>query len=226
MTKHRLLGVLALGLIVLMDSGCATNPIAKEYRQQAAAEDVTFSMVLSNPDAYVGDVVLWGGFIIKTQNLKNATNITVLESPLQGSERPSARDYSSGRFIARSSKLLDPEIYRPGKKITVAGVVSGKETHPLGKTTYTYPVISVKQMVLWKPYRRYAYPSYWGPFWSPYWGPYWRWGPGYGYYGDDEEGFEGEDHEHFRNEREGAEDEHFGNERERAEHGEGGGDQR
>ena len=216
MTKIQRLGFLALGLIVIMGSGCATKPIAKEYRQQVAAEDVTFSMVLANPDAYVGDVVLWGGIIIETKNFKNGTNVIVLETPLHGSEKPRARVYSRGRFIAQSSKLLDPIIYRSGKKITVAGVVNGKEELPLGKTTYTYPMVSVKQMVLWQPHRRYAYPYYWG---GPYWGPYWGWGPGFDYYGDDDEGFE---HEHFRSE-EGEGHERFGGE-EGGEHGEKGGD--
>jgi outer membrane lipoprotein len=205
---------LVLCLIALVVSGCATKPIAKEYRQRAAAEDVTFSMVLAHPDTYVGKVVLWGGIIIKTENLKKGTKIMVLETPLQRSERPGARDYSRGRFIARSAKLLDPEIYRPGKKITVAGVVSGKERRSLGETTYTYPVLSVRQLVLWQSYHpHYAYPRY---RWAPYWGPsgeaYWDWGPGFGYYGDHDEGFEGEAHEHFRDEG--------------AEHGERSGDQR
>ena len=220
MTKNEQLGVLALGLIIIMGSGCAIKPIAKEYRQQAAAEDVTFSMVLANPDAFVGDVVLWGGIIIETKNFKNGTNIIVLETPLYGSERPRARGFSRGRFIAQSSKFLDPVIYRPGKKITVAGVVKGKEAQPLGETKYTYPVVSVKQMVLWQPYRRYAYPYYWrGSYWGPYWGPYWGWGPGPGYYGGYDEGFE---HEHFRSE-EREEHEHSGGE-ERGEHRERGGD--
>lgn len=224
MTRHPQLGFLALGLIALVVSGCAARPIAKEYRQRAAAEDVTFSMVLANPDAYVGDVVLWGGIIIKTENLKKGTNIMVLETPLQGSERPGARSYSRGRFIARSSKLLDPEIYRRGKKITVAGVVSGKQTKPLGETTYTYPVLSLKQIVLWQSYhRRYAYPYYWwGPYWGPYGEPYRQWGPGFGYYGDDDEGFEGDAHGYLRDEHE--EHEHFRDEG--AEHGERSGDHR
>lgn len=205
MKKHQKLGLLALGLIVLLGAGCATRPIAKEYRQKAAQEDVTFSMVLANPEAYMGDVVLWGGIILKTVNLKNGTDITVLEVPLQGSERPGARSKSRGRFIARSSKLLEPEIYRAGKKITVAGLVSGEKKLPLGKTTYTYPVVSVKQMVLWRPHRRYAYPYYnWGPYWGPYGSPYWGWGPGFGYYGDDDGGYEGGEDRDFDREEGGG----------------------
>lgn len=216
MSGHRQIGWLAPGLILFMLLGCAIQPIAQEYRQQAAAEDVTFSMVLADPDAYVGNVVLWGGIIIETRNIKNGTDIIVLETPLQGSERPRTRGYSQGRFIAWSSKLLDPEIYQPGRKITVAAVVSGKEARPLGETLYTYPVVAVKQIVLWPPQRRYAYPYYdpfWGPYWGPYWEPYWGWGPDFGYYGGDDERFEREEHEHFG----GAES---------GEHGERGGDRR
>jgi outer membrane lipoprotein len=210
---------LAVGSVVLLGIGCASRPIAKVYRQQAAAEDVTFPMVLKNPDAYNGYVVLWGGTILHIKNLKDSAHITVLETPLHGSERPRSRSYSQGRFIARSEKLLDPEVYRRGEKITVAGVVSGKEVQPLGETTYTYPVIEVKQIVLWqRHYYRYAYPyDWWGPdwdyWWGPYGGPYWDRDPDFGYYGGDDEGFDRNEHEHF-----GGED--------REEHGERDGDRR
>ena len=126
MTKHHRLMCLAFGLIMFAGTGCTPKPVAREYRQQAAAEDVTFPMVLANPEAYAGYVVLWGGIIIDTKNLKDGTHITVLETPLHGSERPKSRSFSQGRFIARSARLLDPEIYQQGKKITVAGVVSGR----------------------------------------------------------------------------------------------------
>lgn len=188
MTKNQRAGILAFSLVLLVSTGCATKPIAKQYRQKADAEDVTFPMVLQNPETYVGDVVLWGGVIIETKNVKNGTDITVLETPLKGSERPKGRSYSRGRFIAHSSKLLDPEIYRNGRKITLAGVVRGKETLPLGETSYTYPVVSVKQLYLWEPRPNYAYPySYWGPYGAPYWGPYWGWGPSFGFYGEYDE---------------------------------------
>jgi outer membrane lipoprotein len=242
MKKHQRLVLLALGSIVLMGAGCAMRPIAEVYRQQAAAENVTFPMVLENPDVYKGYVVLWGGIIISTKNLKKGTDITVLETPLHGNERPTSRSHSQGRFIARSAKLRDPEIYRPGKKITVAGVVSGKEAHPLGETTYTYPVLEVKQIVLWQSrHYRHGYPYYWwgpgwdywwgpdwdygwgpdwdywwtpgwGPYWWPYGQPYWGWEPGPGYYGDGDEGSDGGAHAHSDGKQSG-------------EHGKGDGDQ-
>jgi outer membrane lipoprotein len=213
MTHHRL-EFLTLGLILLLASGCATMPIAKEYRNEAAAQNITFSMVLQNPDAYVGRTVLWGGSIIETKNISSGTDIIVLQTPLNRGETPLSPEYSQGRFIARSTYLLDPEIYQRGRKITLAGVLGGKETLPLGETTYTYPVVAVKQLYLWPKPRQYAYPypyyyDGWGPYWA--WGPYWGWGPPYGYfefYGD----FDGRDgwHGHHGNRGGGEPGEHGG----------------
>ena len=48
---------------------------------------------------------------------------------------------------------------KKGKEITLAGEIVGKETKPLGKTEYTYPVVLVKQLHLWKRpyYGRHAF---------------------------------------------------------------------
>ena len=185
------------GLLLVVGLGCAAKPIAEQYRKEAKAEDLTFPMVLQNPDAYVGDIVLWGGDIVQTTNINEGTEIIVLETPLGGGERPEKVKESQGRFIAMSSKFLDPSIYKAGRKITLAGQVAGKKTRPLGETTYTYPVVTIKQLHLWKkrpPYVYYPY-DYWGPGWG--WGPYWGWGPGfYGGVGEEEEEHEGhEGHE-------------------------------
>ncbi len=88
---------------------------------------------------------------------------------------------SSGRYIVMSSKFLDPTIFRAGMKITVAGQVAGKKTMVVDQTNYTYPVVAVKQLVLWRisyyayPYDYWDYwPSFYGPYWGPGgWGPYW-----------------------------------------------------
>ncbi len=182
-----------LGLVLVVAAGCATKPIAKEYRQEANAEDITFPMVLQNPDAFVGDTVLWGGVIIETKNIKNGTQITVLETPLGEDEKPQRERHSQGRFIALSSKFLDPAIYKEGRRITLAGEVKGKQELPLGDTTYVYPVVRVKQLHLWEKRPTYVYPyHYWDPYWdyTPWdYGPYWGWGPAFGYFGDYDEGF-------------------------------------
>ena len=190
MAHYKFTKFLALGLFLFLISGCA-YPISKELRQEASKE-LTFSMVLQNPTAYIGSIIIWGGKIIETQNVAGGSKIIVLETPLDYQEMPEAEKYSQGRFIAKSSTFLDPEVYKKGKKITVAGEIIGKETKALGKTGYTYPVVMIKQMHVWKKYRAYyAYPPsyYYGPYYGPYgsYGPYGPYGSPYDYdFGDED----------------------------------------
>jgi outer membrane lipoprotein len=145
--------------------GCATYPISDQYRA-SASKNVNFTMALRNPDAYVGAVVIWGGRIVETDNVPGGSEIVVLETPLMGWEEPSAPEYSPGRFIAKTADFLDPAIYKPGKRITLAGEITGGTTRPLGTTEYTYPVVAIKQLHLWTEEKMYAYEpvDYW-PWW-------------------------------------------------------------
>ncbi len=162
------------GLFLAAVLGCASQPISEQYRKEADAKHLTFPMVLQNPDAYVGDMVIWGGVIIKTIVREVGTEIVVLETPLGWGEEPKSAAYSRGRFIASSSKFLDPAIYNEGRKITLAGKITGKKTLTMDGTTYTYPVVSILQINLWEiRLDPYSYNYGWGPYWDgPYWDPF------------------------------------------------------
>ena len=162
---------LFFGLLLFFISGCP-YPISRELREEAR-ENLTFAAVLQNPTAYTGAIVIWGGIIISVFNRKDGTEITVLEIPLDSMERPEAEVRSQGRFIARSLKFLDPAIYSSGRKITIAGEIIGKETKPLGEITYTYPVIAVKQIYLWRERVYVVPPDYYWPAWDWPYDPYW-----------------------------------------------------
>ena len=191
MTPHKFNKWFLLSLYVFAASGCA-YPISKELREEANRE-LTFSMVFQNPAAYVGSVVIWGGEVIGTTNLKDSTEILILDTPLNYHGIPESAELSQGRFIAKSPQFLDPALYKKGKRLTVAGEVIGKETRPLGQTEYTYPVVMAKEIHIWRstqytPY--YIDPYGWG-WYGPYSGFYYG-----GFYGDlggdEEEDEEGE----------------------------------
>ena len=101
----------------------------------------------------------------------------MLETPLGWGEEPKSAAYSRGRFIASSSKFLDPAIYNEGRKITLAGKITGKKTLTLDGTTYTYPAVSIVQINLWEiRLAPYSYNYGWGPYWDgPYWDPFRVW---------------------------------------------------
>lgn len=152
------------GLYVSLAWGCA-YPISSGLRQ-AASKNLTFSMVLQDPAAHEGAIVIWGGEIITTTNLKDGTEILILHSPLNYQLMPAEAALSLGRFIARSPQFLDPALYKSGKKITVAGEIAGKETRPLGQTEYTYPLVQVKELHLWERSPYGLYYQVYNPFWD------------------------------------------------------------
>ncbi|OGP84323.1 MAG: hypothetical protein A2Z08_08070 [Deltaproteobacteria bacterium RBG_16_54_11] len=134
-----------VGMLLL--AGCAhviSKPVLKEIDTTA-----TFAQVLKDPDAYKGKTVLFGGDIIGAKNIQDKTVVAVLQRPLGRRGEPGAGDVSGGRFIVTTPGFLDPAIYSPGRKITVAGRVVGKEVRPLGEIAYTYPVIEKRELYLW-----------------------------------------------------------------------------
>lgn len=145
--RHYILSVVLAMATMLLLAGCA-HVISKEVLQEVDAS-VSFAQVLKDPEAYQGKTVLFGGDVIETQNLPDKTLIVVLQRPLDSRGEPSAGDVSEGRFIITTPGFLDPAIYGPGRKITVAGTVVGKEVRPLGEIKYTYPIIEKRELYLW-----------------------------------------------------------------------------
>jgi len=171
-----------LAVVASVSLGGCAHVISSDVRQ-GARSDVTFPMVLANPEVYRGETVIWGGMVIETVNRQDGTVVTVLETPLDAQGMPADGDYTRGRFLVKTSMVLDPEVYRRGRKLTVAGEIMGKEVQPLGETQYGYPVLGLREIHVWKELpSAYAYP--WGPYynWGPYswywdwwWWPYGRW---------------------------------------------------
>jgi outer membrane lipoprotein len=170
--RERLWRLFPFALFLLVISSCA-YAISQEWREKTRP-GLTFSTVFENPDAYIGSIVIWGGIIVDVYNRPGGTDITVLETPLSYWEKPEAAEYSRGRFIVKALIFMDPAIYRPGRRITVAGEVVGKETKALGGMKYTYPLLKAKEIHLWSKEAVYPYPPdyyYWrwyGSNWWPY----------------------------------------------------------
>ena len=169
---------LLLCLVSATLASCA-YPIAQRYRREVKP-GITFGKVYRNPDAYKGDMVIWGGMVIKTVNDAKGSEIYVLETPLHYGEQPEQIEYSRGRFIAGTRSYMDPLVYRKGRMITVAGEVIGSKSITEDKTAYAYPVVQIRQITLWSRSYYYPYPYY--PYYPYGWyGPYWGYGSYWGY---------------------------------------------
>lgn len=127
-------------------SGCASTP---EFDTSQVDRSLTPQSVIAEPEVSRGKVALWGGTILDTRNLKQATQIEVLGYPLNASNQPKLESKPLGRFIIKHSGYLEPTTYAQGRQLTVLGSISGSQDGKVGETSYTYPVISDSQLHLW-----------------------------------------------------------------------------
>jgi outer membrane lipoprotein len=173
--RYGFVGLLAL--VALLGMGCA-HTISESLRAQADPT-ISFAQLRENPEAYRERTVILGGEILETTNLQEGTRLEVLQKPLSRAEAPMFTDNTGGRFMALCKDYLDPAVFAPGRRITIAGQVLGSHTGKIGEVEYRYPLISCQETHLWprtvavSP-RYYGDPWYWSPHPHAFWWPYYR----------------------------------------------------
>jgi len=165
---------------VAMLSGCGS--VISKGSLLDVDRNVTIDMVQRVPAQFNEAFVLWGGVILSTQNLESVTEIEVLETSLDYNDLPDFEYTSSrGRFIIAADRYLDPNIYKEGKGVTVAGRVQSVSTRKIGKMDYSYPVVRPVEMKLSEELPKDYYAGY--PAWAyPYYDPFSPYGPYNSYY--------------------------------------------
>jgi len=141
-----LVSVIAAGVV----TGCAP-PFPKDLLDRTE-QNVSFAALQKEPERFSGKLLMLGGTIVDTKNLKAGTQIEVLQKPLDGEGQPAVTDETGGRFLVVTSQFLDGAIYHRGRSITIIGEVAGSKLQPLGEFEYRYPVLTAKDLHLWKPY--------------------------------------------------------------------------
>lgn len=166
------------GLLILtgMLAGCGS--VLSKDALLSVDYEVDYALLKTAPDRYEGKTVILGGLILNNEVSDAGSTLEILKYTLDKRDEPQDPDESNGRFLAKSSRLLDPSIYKEGKLVTLTGTFRGVEVHPLQKANYQYPVFEIGELYLWPEmqYERrypYYYPYYYDPF--PYWHyPYWH----------------------------------------------------
>ena len=137
--------VVSLAIVSLLTS-CASTP---DFDMTQVDESLTPQSVAAEPEHSLGKTVLWGGTILNTQNLKEATHVEVLAYPLNTYQRPLLDSKPLGRFIIHHQGYLEPATYAPGRVLSVLGEVGESLTGRVGESTYTYAVIKGERLHLW-----------------------------------------------------------------------------
>ncbi len=180
MVKKYIYPLLLSSLLFLLP-GCV-YVISQDARREVT-RDLNLRQVIKDPDLFKGEVVLWGGIIIESKNLKKGTQVVILQKDLNTWGRPKESDESQGRFIVLYPGYLDTAIYRRDREITVAGEIIGRKVLPIDQIEYIYPLLSPREIHLWRELRKAEYPYWPYPWWwdYPYW-PYPHWYPYFPWY--------------------------------------------
>jgi outer membrane lipoprotein len=136
------------GIVCVVLTAACTKGISKQSRSRVTYSG-TFAELQQKPEDHTGEVVLIGGKIIGTQVNPDYSEITVLQLPLGGGERPRTENQSKGRFLIRSEQLLDPAVYTEGTAITLVGKLIGGQSREIGEFTYLHPVLIPIEIKLW-----------------------------------------------------------------------------
>ena len=139
--------VFALGIWCLAAGACA-HPISSLVRAEADPT-VTLSKVVENPKTFLGSIVIWGGIVSAVSREPEGTRLLVIQTPLDSRGYPQTR-VAEGEFIARIPESLDPQVYRRGLVITLAGEIEGVEEKDLGFMEYPRPVLRIVQVHPWE----------------------------------------------------------------------------
>ena len=177
--------VLAWLLISVLTAVSACSVVSHPVKK-AATSGVPFPTLAAEAERYRDQTVVLGGYLLKTENLEIETLLTVLQAPLGIRDEPGSKDRSQGRFQVRWNGFLDPEVYKKGRRVTVAGRVVGSRMRRVGSRSVSYLQLTGIEIHLWKnhqsAYGAPFYPYYYDPWpWygSFYWGHYFHHRPPY-----------------------------------------------
>lgn len=128
--------------------GCAH--VMSDAGLKPVDRSLTYSDVRKNPEALAGKQVLVGGVIAGIKSSGDVVMLEVAQLELFNNGVPDDSSPSGGRFLAISSELLNPAIYHPGNLVTIIGEIKGKKIQKLEGADYPYPLISVKELRMFR----------------------------------------------------------------------------
>jgi outer membrane lipoprotein len=151
---------LLAGVFFLLAS-CATPVLRKDILEQGQ-RNVPLVQLVQDPSSYVGKLFVLGGIIVSNKVVPDGSTVEAVYVPVDENGYLQEADVSSGRFLASYPKekgVLDPLMYREGRRITVAGVFIGTRPGSIGEMSYVFPVFQVEEIYLWSEYARPSYPA-------------------------------------------------------------------
>jgi starvation-inducible outer membrane lipoprotein len=115
-------GVVLLVLAVLSLVSCSL-PVLKSDLLEKGVRDVSMAQLTESPQVYEGKLFILGGVIVSTRLTEKGSLIEAIHIPVSSAGYLKEMQPTTGRYLAfypKESGVLDPVVYRAGKKITLA----------------------------------------------------------------------------------------------------------
>ncbi|MDD2364715.1 MAG: Slp family lipoprotein [Desulfuromonadaceae bacterium] len=137
-----------VSFLLIITTGC--SHVMSEAGLATVDKSVMYKDIKSKPEILAGKKVLVGGIIAETRSSGDVMQLEVVQLDLLTNGVPDDLSISEGRFLVVSGELLDPMIYRAGLLVTVIGEIKGQKVQKLESSDYRYPVISAKEIRLFR----------------------------------------------------------------------------
>jgi outer membrane lipoprotein len=123
------------------------HPISKDLLARIDKKK-TYAEVMKSPEEHIGADVLWGGIIERVRLGGGKTILIVNQAPLNSHGYPQT-GAMDGDFVAHTARALDPQVFREGRKVTMAGEIDRIDKGGAGSEEKTFPVVRIKEIHAW-----------------------------------------------------------------------------
>lgn len=147
-----MLRILFGALVLALFSACASAP---KFDLTGVDPALTPGRAATNIETVRSQRAVWGGVIVASRNLKDATQIEVLGYPLDRNNKPKQNDPPQHRFLVMHPGYLETADYAQGRLLSAVGTVAGTQEGKVGDARYVYPVLNATRLHVW-PRESYA----------------------------------------------------------------------
>lgn len=112
----------------------------------AVAPGVRLDMVRAEPETYRGQQLLVGGNILGLNPQEAETAIEIYSWRLDRRGEPIDFDPAGGRFLAVTGESLDPQVFSPGRFVTLVGAAERVATREIDGNLHRLPVLRIVEI--------------------------------------------------------------------------------
>jgi len=152
----RILLVAMFGAFML--SGCIT-PLAPEVKDKLDP-GLDFATVQADPQQFQGKSLLLGGSIVNLKNDAQGSLLEILRWDLNRWGEPLALAEAGDRFLVRTPRQLDADLYTRGRPVTLGGTLNGTAIITINEHEESALLFDLLGIHLWdSPFRYGLHPN-------------------------------------------------------------------